>query len=119
LHRVLEFTLAWFDATFLYLDDIPSDFRRKTIDRNALFPRNDANGWNTRSADWWIPFGEESIQQGSALTPHHTDFSIRYNGDRQTGRDTVDTDCSGILQGYPSTNWTVAEDFIFFWKSHP
>jgi hypothetical protein len=35
-------------------------------------------------------FGEDNIRNRRILTPHHTDFPIKYNGDPQTARDTID-----------------------------
>jgi len=47
--------------------------------------------WLEYAFGWLVDtFGEESIRQRPVLTPHHTDFPIRYNGDPQTGRDTTD-----------------------------
>ena len=46
--------------------------------------------WLEYAFGWLVEtFGEESIRQRPVLTPQPTDFPIRYNGDPQTGRDTV------------------------------
>jgi len=47
--------------------------------------------WLEHAFGWLVEtFGEAGIRQRPVLTPHHTDFPIRFNGDPQTGRDTTD-----------------------------
>lgn len=47
--------------------------------------------WLEQAFDWLVgTFGEDPIRQRRVLTPHHSDFPIQYNGDPQTGRDTID-----------------------------
>lgn len=41
--------------------------------------------------DWLVSFfGAEPIKKRRVLIPHHSDFPIRYNGEEQTARDTLD-----------------------------
>ncbi|HEV3413887.1 MAG TPA: hypothetical protein VG101_15505 [Puia sp.] len=46
--------------------------------------------WLEQAFDWLVgTFDEGSIRERRVLTPHHSDFPIRYDGDHQTGRDTT------------------------------
>jgi len=47
--------------------------------------------WLEHAFGWLVgTFGEDPIRQRRVLTPHHSDFPIRYNSDPKTGRDTID-----------------------------
>jgi hypothetical protein len=47
--------------------------------------------WLEYAFDWLVKaFGEDPIRQRQVLTPQYSDFPIRYNGDPQTGRETID-----------------------------
>jgi hypothetical protein len=47
--------------------------------------------WLEHAFGWLVnTFGEDSIRERRVLTPHHSDFPIRYTGSHQTGRDTAD-----------------------------
>lgn len=46
--------------------------------------------WLEHAFGWLVgAFGEEGIRRRRVLIPHHTDFPIRYNGDKQTAHDTL------------------------------
>ncbi|HVA98626.1 MAG TPA: hypothetical protein VNG53_06995 [Bacteroidia bacterium] len=54
-------------------------------------PVNDeARQWIERATLWLInSFGEDSIKKRKILTPHHSNFPIKYNGEHQTAIDTM------------------------------
>lgn len=46
--------------------------------------------WIEQTFAWLVDtFGEEAVRMRRVLVPHHSDFPIRYNGDPQTGQDTL------------------------------
>jgi hypothetical protein len=60
-------------------------------DKKPLCPIPDERReWLEHAFDWLVgAFGEDAIRRRRVLIPHHSDFPIRYNGDRQSAHDTV------------------------------
>jgi hypothetical protein len=52
--------------------------------------KEDVRQWIDNSFRWLIEtFGENEIRDRKILTPHYSDFPIKYNGDIQTAQDTI------------------------------
>lgn len=52
--------------------------------------KEDTRQWIDDSFKWMMKnFGETAIKHRAALTPHYSDFPIKYNGDPQTATDTL------------------------------
>jgi hypothetical protein len=65
------------------------NFSRNNDPGQSPLPEN-SRKWVEQSFEWLLKtFGEEAVRQRKVLTPHHTDFPIRYNGEIQTAHDTL------------------------------
>lgn len=64
-------------------------FKKETAPQSPL--KEDSRKWIEDSFRWLTEnFDPTAIRQRKVLRPHHSDFPIRYNGDPQTARDTLD-----------------------------
>lgn len=64
-------------------------FKKDAVPESPIKP--DRRQWVEESFQWLEKaFGREAILHRRILTPHHSDFPIRYNGDPQTANDTLD-----------------------------
>jgi len=64
-------------------------FKKETAPPSPL--KEDSRIWVEDSFRWLTEnFDPTAIRQRKVLRPHHSDFPIRYNGDPQTARDTLD-----------------------------
>ncbi|HEY4111156.1 hypothetical protein [Puia sp.] len=78
-----------------YLAQPPTDTTMFGIFKKDLAPqsplKDDRRKWLEESFHWLTTsFQHQSLLRRKVLTPHHSDFPIRYNGDPQTAADTLD-----------------------------
>ena len=66
------------------------DFFKKAQSPKCPIPE-ERRQWLEQAFGWLVHvFGEEPIRTRRVLLPHHSDFPIRYNGEKKTARHTID-----------------------------